>query len=96
MAKSRIDREKTAEMFLSTSTIRDVENKEKKVELKKEVPEKKKVAQKQDIEIPKYIQKAYYVTQEQHKSLRLMAVKENENISFLVREALDQYFDSKK
>jgi len=38
-------------------------------------------------------QKAYYVTKEQYRKLRILSVNRDKDMSFLIREMLDKYLD---
>lgn len=74
------DKEKARQGFISNvSAITGVEN-------KADVP-----ANDDD----KLTQKAYYITKGQYRKLRILAAETEKDMSCLVREILDQYFNGK-
>lgn len=47
-----------------------------------------------DAAAPRLVQKGYYITEEQHKCLGMLSVMQGTDRSFIVRKALDLYFDA--
>lgn len=92
MSKSRIDRNKTAERFLSgiqNNNQNDV--REENIDISIEKKETKKT--RPFIKDGGYSQRAYYITDEQYKELKMLAVENDTDTSSLVREALSQFLE---
>lgn len=93
MSRSRIDRNKTAERFLSNIQDDKQDVKEEKTNINIEKKEVKKT--RPFIKDGGYSQRAYYITDEQYRELKILAVEKSTDTSSLVREALDQFLSKR-
>ncbi len=93
--KSRINTQEIASRFISSIPNEEKENEveEKKIEIKTEKKEVKKT--RPFIKDGGYSQRAYYITDEQYRELKILAVENDTDTSSLVREALDQFLNNK-
>ena len=66
---------------------------EKKIEIKTEKKEVKKT--RPFIKDGGYSQRAYYITDEQYRELKILAVENDTDTSSLVREALDNFLNNR-
>ncbi len=91
--KSRINTQEIASRFISSIPNEDIEDEveEKKIEIKSENKEVKKT--RPFIKDGGYSQRAYYITDEQYRKLKILAVENDTDTSSLVREALDQFLN---
>ena len=91
--KSRINTQEIASRFISSIPNEDIEDEveEKKIEIKSENKEVKKT--RPFIKDGGYSQRAYYITDEQYKRLKILAVENDTDTSSLVREALSQFLE---
>ena len=91
--KSRINTQEIASRFISSIPNEEIENDvtEKKFEIKTEKKEIKKT--RPFIKDGGYSQRAYYITDEQYKRLKILAVENDTDTSSLVREALSQFLE---
>ena len=93
MSRTRIDRKNTAERFLSSIQDDRQDVKEENTNINIEKKEVKKT--RPFIKDGGYSQRAYYITDEQYRELKILAVKNDTDASSLVREALDQFLNRK-
>ncbi len=93
MSRTRIDRNKTAERFLSNITEEKQDIREEKKDINIEKREIKKT--RPFIKDGGYSQRAYYITDEQYKELKILAVENDTDTSSLVREALDNFLNNR-
>lgn len=93
--KSRINTQEIASRFISSIPNEDIEDEveEKKIEIKSENKEVKKT--RPFIKDGGYSQRAYYITDEQYKELKILAVENDTDTSSLVREALDNFLNNR-
>ncbi|HHY08912.1 MAG TPA: hypothetical protein GX530_10465 [Corynebacteriales bacterium] len=92
--KSRINTQEIASRFISSiPNERENEVEEKRVEIKTEKKEVKKT--RPFIKDGGYSQRAYYITDEQYRELKILAVENDTDTSSLVREALDQFLNKR-
>lgn len=93
--KSRINTQEIASRFISSIPNEDIEDEveEKKIEIKSENKEVKKT--RPFIKDGGYSQRAYYITDEQYKKLKIIAVENDTDTSSLVREALDNFLNNR-
>lgn len=93
--KSRINTQEIASRFISSIPNEDIEDEveEKKIEIKSENKEVKKT--RPFIKDGGYFQRAYYITDEQYKKLKIIAVENDTDTSSLVREALDNFLNNR-
>ncbi len=93
--KSRINTQEIASRFISSIPNEEKENEveEKKIEIKTEKKEVKKT--RPFIKDGGYSQRAYYITDEQYRELKILAVENDTDTSSLVREALDQFLNKR-
>ncbi len=92
--KSRINTQEIASRFISSiPNERENEVEEKRVEIKTEKKEVKKT--RPFIKDGGYSQRAYYITDEQYRKLKILAVENDTDTSSLVREALDQFLNKR-
>ncbi len=93
--KSRINTQEIASRFISSIPNEDIEDEveEKKIEIKSENKEVKKT--RPFIKDGGYSQRAYYITDEQYRKLKILAVENDTDTSSLVREALDQFLNKR-
>lgn len=88
--KSRINTQEIASRFISSIPNEEIEN---EVEEKRENKEVKKT--RPFIKDGGYFQRAYYITDEQYKKLKILAVENDTDTSSLVREALDNFLNNR-
>ena len=88
-----MDRNKTAERFLSSiqDDMQDVKEESTNINIKKEEVKKTRPF----IKDGGYSQRAYYITDEQYKKLKILAVEKDTDTSSLVREALDNFLNNR-
>ncbi len=92
--KSRINTQEIASRFISSiPNEKENEVEEKRVEIKTEKKEVKKT--RPFIKDGGYSQRAYYITDEQYRELKILAVEKSTDTSSLVREALDQFLSKR-
>ena len=92
--KSRINTQEIASRFISSiPNEKENEVEEKRVEIKTEKKEVKKT--RPFIKDGGYSQRAYYITDEQYRELKILAVENDTDTSSLVREALDQFLNKR-
>ncbi len=91
MSRTRIDRKNTAERFLSNIQDDRQDVKEENTNINIEKKEVKKT--RPFIKDGGYSQRAYYITDEQYKRLKILAVENDTDTSSLVREALSQFLE---
>ena len=90
--KTRMNTNEAINRFISGIEEPETENEN----IKKDIKEEEKEIQKQErtrpyIQSGGYQQRAYYITDEQYKNLKILAVKNDTDTSSLVREALSQF-----
>ena len=92
--KSRINTQEIASRFISSiPNEKENEVEEKRVDIKTEKKEVKKT--RPFIKDGGYSQRAYYITDEQYRELKILAVENDTDTSSLVREALDQFLNKR-
>ena len=93
--KSRINTQEIASRFISSIPNEEKENEveEKKIEIKTKKKEVKKT--RPFIKDGGYSQRAYYITDEQYRKLKILAVENDTDTSSLVREALDNFLNNR-
>lgn len=90
--KTRMNTNEAINRFISGIEEPETENENIKEDIKVEEKEAKKQERTRPyIQSGGYQQRAYYITDEQYKDLKILAVKKDTDASSLVREALNQF-----
>lgn len=100
MAKKRINTDEVASRFISGIPNDEEKNDEEKnmevkINEKRNNKTEKTERTRPYIQSSGYQQRAYYISDEQYKELKLLAIEHDTDTSSLVREALDQFLNRK-
>lgn len=93
MAKKRMNTDEVASRFISGISRNEEKNEEVKAGKKVDNKPEKVERTRPFIQSSGYQQRAYYISDEQYKKLRLLAVERDTDTSSLVREALENFLE---